>query len=50
MHQQQVNMKKIVTVFILLITIVSVNGQSKEWTLAECVAYALENNISVKQS
>ncbi|MCH2490217.1 MAG: TolC family protein [Flavobacteriales bacterium] len=43
-------MKKIVTVFILLITIVSVNGQSKEWTLAECVAYALENNISVKQS
>ena len=25
-------------------------GQSKKWTLEECVNYALENNISIKQS
>ena len=25
-------------------------GQSKKWTLEECVSYALENNISIKQS
>lgn len=27
-----------------------VNAQNKKWTLQECVAYAIENNISVKQS
>ncbi len=25
-------------------------GQAKKWTLEECVAYAVENNISIKQS
>ena len=25
-------------------------SQAKKWTIAECVAYALENNISIKQS
>lgn len=25
-------------------------AQSKKWTLEECVKYALENNISIKQS
>ena len=28
----------------------SMNGQTKKWTLKECVEHALENNISVKQS
>lgn len=28
----------------------SVQGQSKKWTLEECVKYALQNNISIKQS
>ena len=42
-------MKKTVTLFIVLITI-SLQAQTKKWTLKECVQYALENNISVKQS
>jgi outer membrane protein len=25
-------------------------AQQKKWTLEECVAYALENNISIQQS
>ncbi|RRJ91806.1 TolC family protein [Flavobacterium macacae] len=29
---------------------VSSNAQVKKWTLEECVLYALENNISIKQS
>lgn len=43
-------MKK-VFIYILLIagTIATVNAQ-KKWTLKECVDYALENNISIKQS
>ncbi|MGG7036750.1 MAG: TolC family protein [Flavobacterium sp.] len=28
----------------------SANGQAKKWTIEECVAHALKNNISVKQS
>jgi outer membrane protein len=38
---------KIVTLFIFLIAF-SVNAQ-KKWSLQECVDYALENNISIKQ-
>jgi outer membrane protein len=29
---------------------ISLNAQTKQWTLRECVNHALENNISVKQS
>ncbi|MGK3946437.1 TolC family protein, partial [Streptomyces caeruleatus] len=36
-------------VIILLIGLSS-QAQSKQWTLEECVKYALENNISIKQS
>ncbi len=42
-------MKKIIFFFFILIS-VNVFAQSKKWTLKECVDYALENNISVKQS
>ena len=39
--------------FLSLITIVAasiaVQGQSKKWTLEECVQYAIQNNISIKQ-
>ncbi|WP_204344912.1 TolC family protein [Psychroserpens algicola] len=42
-------MKKIVSILVVLITITS-QAQNKKWTLIECVQYALENNISVKQS
>ncbi|WP_310994226.1 TolC family protein [Aequorivita marina] len=43
-------MKKIAIPFFFLILGISMNAQSKQWTLQECVNYALENNISVKQS
>ncbi|WP_299551860.1 TolC family protein [Seonamhaeicola sp.] len=42
-------MKHSLLLFILLIASSSF-GQQKKWTLRECVAHALENNISVKQA
>jgi outer membrane protein len=43
-------MKKHTFLIILLFLGISTQAQDKKWTLAECVQYALENNISVKQS
>lgn len=43
-------MKNIV-IGLLFLSISAVSfGQQKKWTLRECVTYALENNISIKQS
>ncbi|RBP34353.1 outer membrane protein [Oceanihabitans sediminis] len=42
-------MKKIIFILFALVSITS-QAQDKLWTLQECVEYALENNISVKQS
>ena len=42
-------MKKIIIIFSVLIAC-QVQAQVKKWTLKECVEYALENNISIKQS
>ena len=42
-------MKKIIFVLVAL-TAFNNQAQNKKWTLKECVQYALENNISVKQS
>jgi len=42
-------MKKSIIIIILLFGVFS-QAQNKKWTLKECVVYALENNISVKQS
>ena len=36
-------------VFILLFGL-SIQAQTKKWTLEECVKYAIDNNISIKQS
>ncbi len=45
-----INMKyKLIGVIALLLTL-SVTSQNKIWTLQECVAYALEHNISIKLS
>ena len=38
------------SLFLLLLYSLSSNAQSKKWTLSECVNYAIENNISVKQT
>ncbi|SDK67671.1 outer membrane protein [Salinimicrobium catena] len=43
-------MKKLLLPVLFLFFGINVNAQNKEWTLEECVAYALENNISIKQS
>jgi len=45
-----INMNKFAIVFLILFTGISATAQNKKWTLQECVAYAIENNISVKQS
>ena len=43
-------MKKSFLLFLLLISTQVFYSQVKQWTLEECIAHALENNISVKQS
>ena len=43
------NLQKIALLFILLLGFLG-HAQVKNWTLQECVAYALKNNISIKQS
>ena len=40
----------IATLLILLIGFTEIDAQDKKWTLRECVEYALENNITIKQS
>lgn len=42
-------MKKSIILVVLLLGVFT-QAQNKKWTLIECVEYALENNISVKQS
>jgi len=46
---QPEQMKKIILALTIAITSLSFS-QEKKWTLQECVNYALENNISIKQS
>ena len=37
-------------IILILLMCISVSAQNKIWTLQECVDYALENNITVKQA
>jgi outer membrane protein len=48
-NSEKIQMKKIIFTLTLAFSILSF-AQEKKWTLEECVNYALENNISVKQS
>ncbi|RDK88143.1 outer membrane protein [Marinirhabdus gelatinilytica] len=50
MFQLQSIMRTISVLVIFLILGFSTQAQGKQWTLAECVQHALENNISIKQS
>ncbi|MDC8005785.1 TolC family protein [Aureisphaera galaxeae] len=43
-------MRNIVLIVLLLCLSVTVQAQTKKWTLGECVQHALDNNISIKQS
>ena len=50
MQQLQSIMKKLTLLAILFTFAFSSYAQEKKWTLQECVQYAFENNISIKQS
>lgn len=48
-NMNQKSMKK--SLLIIVLSFVSISfAQEKQWTLQECVNYALENNISIQQS
>ena len=58
-HQKRITMmtkmkhsfnRKYVLLIILTLMVGLTYGQNKKWTLQECVDYALENNISIKQA
>jgi outer membrane protein len=38
------------TALLLVFSIMAISAQQKNWTLEECVNYALENNITIQQS
>ena len=42
--------RSFLSLIVILIFSVTIQAQSKKWTLEECVKYALQNNISIKQS
>jgi len=44
------NKNIIITVILTILLSISATAQEKLWTLEECVNYALENNISIKQT
>jgi outer membrane protein len=50
--QTNPNIKRKLPFLLLLLIVPFCNsfGQSKKWTLEECVSYAIQNNITVKQS
>jgi outer membrane protein len=42
-------MKKSAIFFLFLCLFSTIDAQSKQWTLEECIRYAIDNNISIKQ-
>lgn len=42
-------MRTIIVTILAFSFFISLNAQDKKWTLQECVEYALDNNISIKQ-
>lgn len=42
--------KYFTSIFVLFILIPGAQGQGKEWELQECIDYAIEHNIQIKQS
>lgn len=41
--------KNCISFIIILLLSLSIQAQTKKWTLEECVKYAIDNNISIKQ-
>ncbi len=48
-YSNGMNPKKYFSLLLLLLSFYS-HGQSRKWTLEECVKYALDHNISIRQS
>ncbi|QIH38592.1 TolC family protein [Flavobacterium sp. Sr18] len=42
--------RSFLSLMVMLVCCVTAQAQSKVWTLEECVKYAIQNNISIKQS
>jgi outer membrane protein len=42
--------KYFISLVLLVLSCINLQAQTKKWTLAECVDYAIKNNISIKQS
>lgn len=47
---QMMRTKLFITAAGILLTVLPVSAQQKEWTLAECIAYALNENIQVRKA
>lgn len=52
LHFHPINMKNkyFISLVLLVLSCINLQAQTKKWTLAECVDYAIKNNISIKQS
>ncbi len=48
--QKYMEKRSFLSLITMLICRVTIQAQSKKWTLEECVKYAIQNNISIKQS
>ena len=42
--------RSFLSLIVMLVCNITIQAQSKKWTLEECVTYAIQNNISIKQS
>ena len=42
--------RSFLSLIVMLVCNITIQAQSKKWTLEECVTYAIPNNISIKQS
>ncbi|MGK0296312.1 MAG: outer membrane protein [Ulvibacter sp.] len=49
-HLKYMGNKNYYTLILLLLCSISFQAQTKKWTLKECVNYAVQNNISIKQT
>ena len=48
--QKYMEKRSFLSLIVMLVCNITIQAQSKKWTLEECVTYAIQNNISIKQS
>ncbi len=49
-HSKYMKKNNCISFFIIMLLSFSIQAQTKKWTLEECVKYAIDNNISIKQA